>query len=60
MKNEINKLLIDSININNINKMKLSKLNFINDLLDGKLSEEEKTKRINKIFLEEEKIKGKK
>ena len=44
MNNEINKLFKDSININNIAKMKLSKLNFINDLLDGKLSEEEKRK----------------
>ena len=52
--NKINKMFINAINTDKINKMNLDELNFINDLLDGKLSEEEKRK------AEDKKRKGKK
>tara|TARA_B100001939_G_scaffold232369_1_gene200172 strand:- start:774 stop:947 length:174 start_codon:yes stop_codon:yes gene_type:complete len=39
-----------AINYNEINKMSLKQLNFINDILDGKLTEEQKAKRVKELF----------
>ncbi len=48
--NKINKMFVNAINTDKINKMNLDELHFINDLLDGKSSLEEKNKRFkNKL-----------
>ena len=47
--NKINKMFVNAINKDKINKMNLDELNLINDLLDGKLSKEEKNKRFKKF-----------
>lgn len=39
-----------SINHNEINKMSLKQLRLINDILDGKLTEEQKAKRVKELF----------
>ena len=44
------KEFIGSINHNEINKMSLKQLRLINDILDGKLTEEQKAKRVKELF----------
>mgnify|MGYP003129375503 CR=1 FL=1 len=39
-----------TINHNEINKMSLKQLKLINDILDGKLTEEQKVKRVKELF----------
>ena len=39
-----------TINQNEINKMSLKQLRLINDILDGKLTEEQKAKRVKQLF----------
>ena len=39
-----------TINQNEINKMSLKQLRLINDILDGKLTEEQKAKRVKELF----------
>ena len=39
-----------TINRNEINKMSLKQLTLINDILDGKLTEEQKIKRVKELF----------
>ena len=39
-----------TINNNEINKMSLKQLRLINDILDGKLTEEQKAKRVKELF----------
>ena len=39
-----------TINTNEINKMSLKQLRLINDILDGKLTEEQKAKRVKELF----------
>ena len=39
-----------TINHNEINKMSLKQLRFINDILDGKLTEEQQAKRVKQLF----------
>lgn len=39
-----------TINHNEINKMSLKQLRLINDILDGKLTEEQKAKRAKELF----------
>jgi hypothetical protein len=39
-----------TINHNEINKMSLKQLRLINDILDGKLTEEQKSKRVKELF----------
>ena len=39
-----------TINHNEINKMSLKQLRLINDILDGKLTEEQKAKRVKELF----------
>ena len=47
--NKINKMFVNAINKDKINKMNLDELNLINDLLDGKLSKEEKNKDLRNL-----------
>jgi hypothetical protein len=44
------KLFEGAINHNQINKFNLEQLNFINDILDGKMTEEEKMKKVKQLF----------
>ena len=39
-----------TVNQNEINKMSLKQLRLINDILDGKLTEEQKAKRVKELF----------
>lgn len=39
-----------TINHNEINKMSLKQLRLVNDILDGKLTEEQKAKRVKELF----------
>ena len=49
-KQTIQKEFHGTINHNEINKMSLKQLRFINDILDGKLTEEQQAKRIKELF----------
>ena len=44
------KLFEGAINHNQINKFNLKQLNFINDILDGKMTEKQKIKRVKQLF----------
>ena len=49
MNNKINDMFKKAINKEAIDKMDLRTLNFVNDLLDGKLTEKQKDIEINRI-----------
>ena len=44
------KLFEGTINHKQIDKLSLEQLRFINDVLDGKMTEEQKVKRVKKLF----------
>ena len=46
---KINNDFKKAINFNKINKMDLKTLNFINDLLDGKLTEKQKDQELKRL-----------
>ena len=44
------KLFEGTINHDQIDKFNLKQLNFINDILDGKMTEEQKIKKVKQLF----------